>query len=160
MASLYSALFIYVCISLLLPSHVAEYYATTAYASRENSKGTDYITRSQSTALHQVLKQILTPLHPDAAPIPPPQRSLVQMTVLAPAPVVASDPWLLLNQVSFTPWFTAVLHSFKRPRAPTQSQEVHSRKDDSTHGKTDSSRASSSSSHRLQLNHQKVSEFF
>jgi hypothetical protein len=44
MASLYSALFIYVCISLLLPSHVAEYYATTAYASRENSKGTDYIT--------------------------------------------------------------------------------------------------------------------
>ena len=44
MASLYSALFIYVCISLLLPSHIAEYYATTAYASRENCKGTDFIT--------------------------------------------------------------------------------------------------------------------
>ena len=34
----YSALFICVCISLLLHSHVAKYYATTAYASRENSK--------------------------------------------------------------------------------------------------------------------------
>ena len=44
MASLYSALFIYVCISLLLPSHVAKYYATTVYASRENSKRTDFIT--------------------------------------------------------------------------------------------------------------------
>ena len=44
MASLYSVLFIYVCISLLLPSHIAKYYATTAYASRENCKGTDIIT--------------------------------------------------------------------------------------------------------------------
>ena len=44
MAPLYSALFIYVCISLLLPSHIAEYYATTAYVSRENCKGTDFIT--------------------------------------------------------------------------------------------------------------------
>ena len=44
MASLYSALFVCVCISLLLHSHVAKYYATTAYASHENSKGTDYIT--------------------------------------------------------------------------------------------------------------------
>ena len=44
MASLYSALFIHACISLLLPSHVAEYYATTAYVSRENCKGTDFIT--------------------------------------------------------------------------------------------------------------------
>ena len=44
MASLYSALFVCVCISLLLHPHVAKYYATTAYASRENSKGTDYIT--------------------------------------------------------------------------------------------------------------------
>ena len=46
MASLYSALFICVCISLLLHSHVAEYYATTAYASHENSKGTDFITET------------------------------------------------------------------------------------------------------------------
>ena len=44
MASLYSALFVCVCISLLLPSHVAKYYTTTAYASRENSKRTDFIT--------------------------------------------------------------------------------------------------------------------
>jgi len=44
MASLYSALFVCVCITLLLPSHVAKYYATTAYASRENSKRTDIIT--------------------------------------------------------------------------------------------------------------------
>ena len=44
MASLYSALFVCVCITLLLPSHVAKYYATTAYASRENSKRTDFIT--------------------------------------------------------------------------------------------------------------------
>ena len=49
MASLYSALFIYVCIALLLHSHVAKYYTTTAYASRENSKGTDNIT---TLALH------------------------------------------------------------------------------------------------------------
>ena len=40
MASLYSALFIYVCIYLLLPSHVAKYYTTTAYVSCE----TDFIT--------------------------------------------------------------------------------------------------------------------
>ena len=45
MASLYSTVFIYVCISLLLPSHVAKYYATTAYASCENSRRTDFITR-------------------------------------------------------------------------------------------------------------------
>ena len=32
MASLYSALFVCVCVSLLLHSHVAKYYATTAYA--------------------------------------------------------------------------------------------------------------------------------
>ena len=44
MASLYSVLFVCVCITLLLPSHVAKYYATTAYASRENSKRTDIIT--------------------------------------------------------------------------------------------------------------------
>ena len=44
MASLYSALFVCVCISLLLHPHVAKYYATTAYASRENSKRTDFIT--------------------------------------------------------------------------------------------------------------------
>ena len=44
MVSLYSALFICVCISLLLHSHIAKYYATTAYASHENSKGTDFIT--------------------------------------------------------------------------------------------------------------------
>ena len=44
MASLYSALFVYVCISLLLHSHVAKYYTTTAYALRENSKRTDLIT--------------------------------------------------------------------------------------------------------------------
>ena len=44
MASLYSALFVCVCITLLLHSHVAKYYATTAYASRENSKRTDLIT--------------------------------------------------------------------------------------------------------------------
>ena len=44
MASLYSARFICVCISLLLHSHVAKYYTTTAYALRENSKRTDLIT--------------------------------------------------------------------------------------------------------------------
>ena len=44
MASLYSALFVCVCSSLLLHSHVAKYYATTAYASCENSKRTDLIT--------------------------------------------------------------------------------------------------------------------
>ena len=44
MASLYSALVICVCISLLLLSHVAKYYATTAYVSHENSKRTDLIT--------------------------------------------------------------------------------------------------------------------
>ena len=44
MVLLYSALFVCVCISLLLHSHVAQYYATTAYASHENSKRTDYIT--------------------------------------------------------------------------------------------------------------------
>ena len=44
MALLYSALFVCVCISLLLHPHVAKYYATTAYASRENSKRTDFIT--------------------------------------------------------------------------------------------------------------------
>ena len=50
MVSLYSALFVCVCISLLLHSHVAKYYATTAYASCENSKGTDYITRGLALA--------------------------------------------------------------------------------------------------------------
>ena len=44
MAWLYSMLFVCVCISLLLHSHVAKYYTTTAYASCENSKGTDFIT--------------------------------------------------------------------------------------------------------------------
>ena len=44
MASLYSALFVCVCITLLLLSHVAKYYTTTAYASHENSKRTDLIT--------------------------------------------------------------------------------------------------------------------
>ena len=44
MALLYSVLFICVCIPLLLHSHIAKYYATTAYASRENSKRTDLIT--------------------------------------------------------------------------------------------------------------------
>ena len=54
MASLYSALFICVCISLLLHSHVAKYYTTTAYASRENSKRTDFIT-SHVTATHELM---------------------------------------------------------------------------------------------------------
>ena len=44
MASLYSTLFVCVCITLLLHPHIAKYYATTAYASRENSKETDFIT--------------------------------------------------------------------------------------------------------------------
>ena len=43
MASLYSVLFIYVCISLLYIL-IAKYDATTAYMSCENSKGTDNIT--------------------------------------------------------------------------------------------------------------------
>ena len=44
MVSLYGTLFICVCIPLLLHSHVAKYYTTTAYTSRENSKRTDLIT--------------------------------------------------------------------------------------------------------------------
>ena len=44
MASLYSALFVCVCVSLLLHSHVAKYYATIAFVLCENSKRTDFIT--------------------------------------------------------------------------------------------------------------------
>ena len=55
MASLYSALFVCVCITLLLHPHVAKYYTTTAYASRENSKGTDYI-----ASLLQLVQKIWT----------------------------------------------------------------------------------------------------
>ena len=52
MALLYSALFVCVCISLLLHPHVAKYYATTAYASRENSKRTDFITSPILLLIH------------------------------------------------------------------------------------------------------------
>ena len=66
MASLYSMLFACVCITLLLPSHVAKYYATTAYASCKNSKRTDFITLGVQSCIVEIRKKMFKSciLHP------------------------------------------------------------------------------------------------